>query len=352
MKFDESRRDFIKRTVGIGLGIYGLTKLEYPLVGTAEASRKSSVVIARDGDVIDSSLKVDQNIISRMLDDAVKKLAGKNSTSSAWKEYFRSDDIVGIKVNTLSGRWMCSHPELVAAIVDGLRSAGVKKKNIIIWDRFDKELIVSGFKLNTKSSNDPRCFGTSAVGYEKDIKMYGSIASRLSKIVDHCTAFVNVPVLKHHGDAGVTLCMKNWFGAINNPSKYHFDTSSKKRMLAACDYIPDLNSMIFSSKGMGKRQLIICDAIMSQYDKGPGYRPNMAWNYGGLIVSVDPVALDRIGAQIIDKKRLEVGLKPLSEVGREPKYISIAADRSHRLGTDNLSKIELISAGTYMSMGL
>jgi hypothetical protein len=35
----------------------------------------------------------------------------------------------------------------------------------------------------------------------------------------------------------------------------------------------------------------------------------------------------------------------LSEVGREPEYISTAADRFHRLGTDDPSKIELISAG-------
>ena len=347
MKFDESRRDFIKRTIGLGLGIYGATRLEYPLVGTAEAGdQKPSVVIARDKNVIDASLNVDQHTVRKMLDDAVIKLAGTKSVSAAWRKYFRSDDIVGIKVNTLSGRWMCSHPELVAAIVDGLRSAGVKEKNMIIWDRFDKELIVSGFKLNTKSSNDPRCYGTNAVGYERDITMYGSIASRLSKIVPHCTAFVNVPVLKHHGDAGVTLCMKNWFGAIHNPNKYHFDTSSKKRMLAACEYIPDLNFMIFSPKALGKRQpLIICDAIMSQYDRGPGYVPRKAWNYSGLIVSTDPVALDRICTQIIEKKRQEVGLKSLSDVGREPEYIAIAADRSHRLGTADLSKIELISAG-------
>jgi uncharacterized protein (DUF362 family) len=281
-----------------------------------------------------------------MLDDAVTKLAGTKSVSAAWKKYFRSDDIVGIKVNTLSGRWMSSHPELVFAIVDGLRSAGVKEKNIIIWDKDDRELREAGFTIKTKPSNDARCFGTSpSIGYESDIKMYGSIASRLSRIATFCTAFVNVPVLKHHTMAGVTLSLKNWFGAINNPNKYHFDTNSE-RMVAACKYIPDLNSMLFSSSAIGKRQsLIICDGIMSQYDMGPGYRPNKTWNYDGLIISTDPVALDRIGTRIIEKKRQEVGLRSLSEVGREPEYISVAADRFHRLGTDDPLEIELVSAG-------
>lgn len=348
MKFDKSRREFIKKSIGLGLGLYGVTRLEYPIVSTAEArSQESDLVIARDNAVIDDNFKVDLAVVRKMLDDAVMKIAGTRSASSAWKKYFRSDDIVGIKVNTLSGRWMSSHPELVAAIVDGLRSAGVKEKNIIIWDKDDRELQEAGFRINRKASNDPRCFGTNpAVQYEKDIKMYGSIASKLSNIMSFCTVFVNVPVLKHHTMAGVTLSLKNWFGAIHNPNKYHFNTSSEKKMVAACNYIPDLNSMLFSASALGKRQpLIICDSIMSQYDMGPGYRPNKTWNYSGLIVSTDPVALDRIGLQIIEKKRQEVGLKSLSEAGIEPEYISIAADPFHKLGTDDLSKIDLISAG-------
>ena len=344
MRFDESRREFIKKSIGIGLGVYGLTRLEYPIVGISEArSYESRVVVARDKGVIDSNFKVDFGVVRRLLDDAITKLAGTGSASEAWKRFFRSDDIVGIKVNTLSGKWMSSHPELVAAIVEGLRSAGVK--DIIIWDRTDQGLEEAGFKISKKRTNDPRCFGTSPdFGYEKDVKIYGSIASCLSRIVSYCTAFVNVPVLKHHTMAGVTISLKNWFGAINNPNKYHFDGSGK--MVAFCNYVPDLNSMIFSALGK-KQTLIVCDGIMSQYDIGPGYRPSKAWKYSGLLVSTDPVALDRTGTQIIEKKRQDAGLKSLSDpsVNRKPEYISIAADRFHRLGTDDPSKIELISTG-------
>ena len=349
MEFDKGKREFIKNSIGMGLGIYGVTRFSDYITGTAEArSPESRVVIVRDRDVIDGSFKVDQNVVRGMLDDAVVKLAGGKSASAAWKKYFRSDDVVGIKVNTLSGRWMSSHPELVLAIADGLISAGLKEKNIVIWDKDDRELQQAGFVINRKPSNDPKCFGTSPdVGFETDIKMHGGVASRLSRIVPFCTAFINVPVLKHHTIAGVTLSLKNWFGAINNPNKYHFDTSSKKRMLAACEYIPDLNSMLFSATALNKRQpLIICDAIMSQYDMGPGYRPDKAWNYSGLIVSNDPVALDRIGTQIIEEKRREVGMKSLLEAGREPEYIAMAAERSYKLGTDDTSKIELVSAGS------
>ncbi len=348
MKFDKSRREFIKKSIGAGLGIYGVTQFSDPFTGIAEAlSSESRVVIARDTDVIDGDFAVDQNIIRKMLDDAVSKLSGTSSASAAWKKYFRSDDIVGIKVNTLSGRWMSSHPELIAAIVEGRKSAGVKAKNILIWDKDDRELAKAGFRINRRSSNDPKCYGTYPhVGYEDDLTIYGSVGSRLTRIVSRCTAFVNVPVLKHHTMAGVTLSLKSWFGAIHNPNKYHFDINNKARMVAACDYVPDLNFMLFSPSTLGKRQpLIICDGLMSQYDMGPGYKPHMTWNYGGLIVATDPVALDRIGAQIIEDKRAEVGIKSLSEMGRNPDYISIAADKKHNLGTNDPSEIQLIHAG-------
>lgn len=344
MRYDKSKRDFIKKSVGIGLGAYGLSKLSNHF--DSEAFAKSSdhtVVIARDQRIIDTNLKVNYVVTRNLLNDAVMKMAGKSTPSEAWKTFFRSDDIVGIKINTLSGEMMSSHPELVMAIVEGLRLA--KVKDIVIWDKSDRELETAGFVINRKSSNDPKCFGTTPdVGYEDDVTMYGSIASKLSRIMSYCTAFVNVPVLKHHTMAGVTLSLKNWFGAIHNPNKYHFDTNSSNKMVASCDYIPDVNALLFSK--LKKRQpLVICDGIMSQYDKGPGYIASKTWKYSGLLVSADSVALDFVGAKIIDKKRLSSGLKSLADTGREPEYIAISADKLHDLGTNDPKMIELVSTG-------
>ncbi|MGQ9608586.1 MAG: DUF362 domain-containing protein [bacterium] len=341
MIFDESRRDFIKKSIALGLGLYGITKLSDEVKAKEQ---DSSVVIARDKALIDNNFKVDYATVKKALDDAMIKVANTKTVASAWKKFFRSDDIVGIKINTLSGRWMSTHQELVTAIVEGLRLVGVK--DIVIWDKSNQDLESAGYKINRKSTNEPRCFGTLPdIGYDSDLMMYGNVASLLSRITSYCTAFINVPVLKHHIMAGVTISLKNWFGAINNPHKYHFEVRGNEKLhVASCKYIPDLNTMLFSQ--LNKRQpLIICDALMAQYDNGPGYTPDKTWNYSGLIVSTDPVALDRIGTMIIEKKRKSAGLKSLSETGREPEYISIAADQFHRLGVDDPSKINIISAG-------
>jgi uncharacterized protein (DUF362 family) len=344
MKYDKSRRSFIKKSAGMAFALYGVSKLSHYLDDEVFAATDDHiVVVARDAKVIDTNLKVNFTIVRKMLNDSVMKLVGAKTPTDAWKSLFRSDDIVGVKVNTLSGKMMSSHLELVMAIVEGLRSANVK--DVIIWDKSDSELQEAGFTINRKSNNKPRCFGTNPdIGYEADINMYGSIASQLSRIISHCTAFVNVPVLKHHTMAGVTLSMKNWFGAIHNPHKYHFDVNSKNKMVASCNYIPDVNSLILTE--LKKRQpLIVCDGIMSQYDRGPGYNPTKAWNYSGLIVSNDPVALDYIGTRIIEKKRQLEGLQSLSDIGREPEYIAIASDKSYNLGTNDPSNIKIVNIG-------
>jgi hypothetical protein len=54
------------------------------------------------------------------------------------------------------------------------------------------------------------------------------------------------------------------------------------------------------------------------------------------------VALDHLGWQIIEKKRGEMGMKPLKELKREPTYIATAADAKHRLGTNDPNRIEVV----------
>ena len=257
------------------------------------------------------------------------ELTGKRSTSLAWKSLFGPKDIVGIKVNCLSGPKMSTHPHLVDAIAKGLRLADVPDERIIIWDRTNRDLTRAGFIINARRRG-VKCFGTDVVGYDEEPQIRGSIGSCFSQILSsYCTALINVPVLKDHDLAGVTLGLKNFYGGIHNPNKYHDNN---------CDpYIADLNTHPFIKK---KVRLVLCDGIEAQYNGGPGYKPRWRWDFSGLIMSLDPVAADSVGAKIIEGKRREMGLPSLGEARRPPKYITTAAKKG--LGVDDLSKIELL----------
>jgi uncharacterized protein (DUF362 family) len=167
-------------------------------------------------------------------------------------------------------------------------------------------------------------------GYEDTPEMSGRIGSCFSRFVSSlCTAHINVGVLKDHDFAGVSVGMKNFFGAIHNPNKYHDHN---------CDpFVADVCAHPYIRK---KLRLVVCDAIQAQYNGGPAFKPQWAWKYNGLLFSRDPVALDRIGALLIEDKRREAGMRTLEAAGREPKYIDTAEKLG--LGVGDPAKIEVI----------
>lgn len=275
---------------------------------------------------------VNSEVVARMLVIAITKLLDTTDVVTAWKTLFHPDDIVGIKVNCLAGRGASTHPEVAEAIADSLQLAGIPEEHILIWDRANRDLKRSGFSLNS-GRRGVKCFGTDALlggGYDTEISTAGQIGSLFSTILStHCTALVNVPVLKDHDLSGVSIGMKNFYGAIHNPNKYHQNNCNP--------YIADLNTHPSIRK---KHKLTICDALLAQYHGGPSYKPQWSWKAGALLLSLDPVALDAVGVDILEQARLEHGLETFRQAGRPPDYIQTAAE--YGLGIADLSKIDII----------
>ena len=294
---------------------------------------KSRVVVVKNSGVISSSGKVDKELLSRMVEQGLCKLTSVSKPGDALRHFFSPKDKVGLKVNCLAGRMASTHPELAIVVADLLKESGIKGKNIIIWDRSSYELKEVGFPLNF-NGDDFLCFGTDAqgVGYSRELINYKSIGSLLSRVMEDFTSVqLNLPVLKDHGLSGITCSLKNFFGAIHNPNKYHDDE---------CDpFIADLNMVPQIRK---QQKLVVCDALRVQYNGGPSYHPQWAENFGGIILGDDPVAVDFVGYQIIDRIRRKRGLPSLEKAGRKPKHIFTAADKEHKLGKASSDQIDLV----------
>jgi uncharacterized protein (DUF362 family) len=264
-----------------------------------------------------------------MLDRSIQALYGSSSPQEAWKKVVRPGEVVGLKVNGLAGRGISTNVVLVEVICERLRESGIPEKNLIIWDRLNSDLESAGFRTASQPDH-VRYMGNDTAGYEEELSMYGSVGSRLSKILTQaCDAVINLPVLKDHGIAGVTLALKNLFGAIHNPNKYHLNVGDP--YVADVYMLPPIRQKV---------RLNICDATTAQYEGGPSFMPQWTWPYNGLLVSRDPVALDTVGWQIIERKRAEKGMKSLEALGRAPNYIRTASDPQHRLGTNDSNQIE------------
>lgn len=287
-------------------------------------------MLATHSQLVDAGERLNLQIARGVLEETLIAFTNTASIQEAWLHVFpnlQPSDVIGLKVNCINRR-LSSHPEVAYAITESLVVAlDVNPNNLIIWDRTSRELKRTGYILNT-GKNGVRCLGTSdGIDYDENasIDMGNGKNVTLSKILtEMCTYLINVPVLKDHGIAGVTLSLKNHYGSIDRPSRGHGN---------ACDpYVANLNN---APQIREKTKLIVCDAAFGIYRGGPHGAPQ--WINRQLLISTDPVALDSVGAVLIDRKRQENGIAPAS---KRAGYLQTAA--SLGLGTNDLGRIDVM----------
>ena len=249
-----TRRDFIRGTIGVTVGA-SVLGLKWPAEAEEKktTTRSSAVTIVRDEHVMDASLKVDKAILLAMLSQTLTKVTGKDNTKDAWLSLVKPEDTIGL-VTTPAG--VPTHPELIEAVTNSLVEAGIPKEKIM---------------MAQGRSTDP---------------------------VKACTALINMPGLKTHSLTGIGTVIKNYIMFSGNARNYHFANSAKLGEIWNLEFVK------------GKTKLILVDALAPICDKGPQVDPAYRWAYNGLIAGTDPVAVETVGMDIIQKKRNEIKGEP------------------------------------------
>lgn len=331
-----SRREFLKEAATGAVLIGSQAPLAFAGLLDAHAEPgKSRVVVARDAQLHGASSQPDPKRVSALLDRAIASYTGIPQPVAAWKHIVAQGHaegkVIGVKVNGLGGKGISTHAVLVFAICDRLQQAGVKPGNILLWDRFAKDIQACGLTIST-DPNRIRCYGSDVAGYEDTAEIFAGSHARFSKILTReCAMVINVPILKDHSMAGVTFAMKNMYGVVERPQDLH---------AAGCNPgVADLNAFPIIKQKIG---LTIGDAMSSVYDGGPGFHPERLWYPNALIVGEDRVAIDHTAWGMLEKKRAEVGMPTFEAAGRPPRYIATAASATHRLGTNDPNRIHVL----------
>ena len=285
--------------------------------------------------------QLDEDAVSELMDQAMMKLTGRSSAKEAWRDIVLPDDIVGIKINPLAGPELSTHSIIVDKIVEGLYGAGVLRKQIIIWDRFEEHLLNAGYPIKQDEA-DVRTFAsdTEGIGYDDEVfyesekdsvtrRENESTLSRYSRIVtQQVDVLINVPVLKHHAMAGVSGCLKNLaFGSVDNTRRFHGKP-------IYCN--PAIAEILEHKVLKEKLVLNIVDGLVASFDRGPTYHAESAWKYGSLFISADPVILDVLVLQTVNQKREEMELDSVSKLAN---HINTAGKLD--LGTNTLDQADL-----------
>jgi hypothetical protein len=283
-----TRRDFLRVAAGTAAAA---TLGGAVLSGEARSEATAHVVLIRHPEVVGSGGKIEGQIVQSMLDEAVRTLFGMGDPLEAWRSIVKSSDVVGIKTNS----WykLPTPGELEAAIKRRALDAGVAEKNIGIDDR---GVLENPLFLNA-------------------------------------TALINVRPLRTHHWAGVGTCLKNYITFVSNRPDYHTDGCSPLGKIWTYPVVK------------GKTRLNILSALTPQfYGRGANFFDRRyVWPYGGLIVGTDPVAVDTIGAHLLQAKRIAFfGEDRALDV---PPIHIVVADKTYHLGVSDLSRIRVIKSG-------
>jgi uncharacterized protein (DUF362 family) len=288
------------------------------------------VIVIKGTGIFTEGGDLNQPKISAMIQRGLQLVTESPDSKEGLRQVFSQNDRVGIKINTIGGRKISTRPEVSLSLADLLVKGGLQEKNVIVWDRTNRELREAGYRLASNPNGlKIMATDTAGAGYETELVSHLNIGSLFSTIqTNFVTASISLAILKDHGLAGVTAGMKNYYGSIHNPNKYHdshcnpyvaelFDTNPIKR----------------------KHRLSILDGLIVQYHRGPSYHIQWAEPCGVLIFSQDPVAADSVGWQLIEKLRAKKGLPSLKEEDREPTYLLTA--ESMGLGRAGAEKVQI-----------
>jgi len=210
-----------------------------------------------------------------------------------------------------------TNPELVGRIIKHCYDAGAKKVFVFdhTCDPWKDTYKNSGIEEAAKKAGASVVAGNTQSYYQK-VSVPGGVtlkSAMVHELILSSDVFINVPILKDHGSADLTVSMKNLMGVVWERRAWHVTGLHQCIADFAAYRKPDLN-------------VVDCYRIMTK--NGPrGTSEADVEKAGSQIICSDMVAADAAAAKIM-------GYEP-----EEIKYIGIAAKKG--LGEMDLGRVDI-----------
>jgi uncharacterized protein (DUF362 family) len=250
-----------------------------------------------------------------MFDEAIKFFGGI-------KNFVKKNQKVLIKPNigwdTSPERGANTNPKLVAQVIKHCFDAGAKEVYVFdhTCDDWKRSYSNSGIEKAVKDAGGTIVPGNSESYYQEVSINFGKVLTKtkVHELILDTDVFINMPVLKHHGSAKLTIAMKNMMGVVWDRGYWHRN---------------DLHQCIADYSTFSKKPVLnIVDAYLVMKQNGPrGVSKNDVVLMKSQIISTDIVAADSAAAKLF-------GVEP-----ENIPYIKIA--NSMGLGKMDLSKLNI-----------
>jgi uncharacterized protein (DUF362 family) len=259
-------------------------------------------------------------VVSSMVNTGLTTLTGAASPSAAWRSLVSPQETIGIKVVSGPGATTGTRPAVVAAVVEGLITAGIQPGKILIWDRNSSDLHRAGF-FGLAQRYGVRVVGSADEGYDESVFYDSPLLGRLvwgdhefgrrgeevgrrsflsSLVTREITRIINITPLLNHNETYVHGNLSSLaLGSVDNAMRF----------LLMPEQLAQVIPEIYAFEQLSDRVVLnIVDGLICQYIGGE--RPSLHYStmLRQLRFSTDPVALDVLSIHELELQRRLAGL--------------------------------------------
>lgn len=250
-----------------------------------------------------------------MVERAMTNLTDSATPQAAWRTLVNSNDVVAIKVFSAPGPNSGTRPAVVEAVIHGLKSADVVPTNIVIWDQSIVDLRLAGYNALAKSVGIS-AQGARQAGYDPtDYYEYALISmlrfgdlefgisgagvgrrSYVTKLLNpRVTKIISIAPASNKHSTGVTGHLYSMtMGAVDNTWRFESNPSSLSTALPEIYAMPSIGDRVV---------LCITDALICQYEGEGTSLLHYSTVANELMFGTDPVALDVLALELLEKER-------------------------------------------------
>ena len=138
------RRDFVSAGLFLGSGLTSYTgaRAATGKLGIPGPYPGRVVAVEHAGSIVSGVYQAEP--VRNMMEKGMLELTGAPHWVDAWRVFVEPGDVVGIKVSPVGGKTLCSDASVLNRIIDGLRQAGVRPQDILVFNRYRDEMLACG----------------------------------------------------------------------------------------------------------------------------------------------------------------------------------------------------------------
>jgi hypothetical protein len=281
-----------------------------------EKAKRARVVIVHDAAATEAFSAQPDKVIP-MIGRGLTNLTGKATARESWLDLVSTQDTVGIRVYSAPGATSGTRRVVAEGVVRGLLEAGLPPKQIVVWDKRLADLRQAGF-FELAGRYGVRIAGSAEAGYDDqtfyETALLGQLVwgdlefgkkgegvgrkSFVSRLVSkEMTKIINLPPLLNHNLIGVS---GNLWGlamsSVDNTLRFETDL----------DRLTEAVPEIFALPVLGDRVVLnVVDALICQYQGEEKQLLHYSTPLNQLWFSTDPVALDVLAIQELERQRAQ-----------------------------------------------